>query len=1481
MGRRRRRMMMILCPSVVGVLLLVLVAIRGPGVQLSKPLELHLLARRTLLPLTNAPPTNNTTEILDPSNMVAPSISPPPRNLDFDVSPPPYVSSSVPHTKDEASSPVYFKEPPKEYAPAPATTSEGNPVKENNLSPKPVFHGEAPYTNSSVPAPSKEVSLPLPLQPPTIPPSGFPHTSDVFPPAVQAVISSAQPSAPPYESPSSSLPSSHDLSPSYAVPPSARTGNGEAPKISPPVSVPRNKVLPPPQPPIPAFFGHAPSPTPDSPHTTNNQFPPTPITPPISRNGSDVSVAPPPNESSSQISPINSSTPNAPASNASRFHGNRYGSPIASPPKEPSTSLPPPSYSHLQGPAASSASTPNFNNSAAHSIPVAAPPKESSGHSSRVNSSRITGPASSPVSTPRVNNSTTHSIPVAAPPNESTSHSPPVNSTPIKGPASSPVSTPHVNNSKTHSIPVAAPPNESTGHSPPVNSSRIKGPAYSPSSTPNFNNSATHSIPVAAPPKESSGHSSPVNSSRIKGPASSPSLSPIVDNSTSHSIPAASTPKGLSTHPHVNSSHIEGPASSPASTPNVNSSTAHSIPVAAPPKESSSHSSPVDSSHIKGPAYPPALTPNANSSSTHNIPVAAPPKESSSHSSPVNSSHIKGPAPSPVSTPQVNNSARHTNPVASPPKEPSTHSSHLNYSRTKVSSPLISPSPHEAKIPPQTIHAPLNSPNRSPSGRTLNSPAPVPVSTTHNHKGRGTPEPAHAPFQPNISESPAASPKNNRRHHPSPPHAQGPSISQAPFHSADSRQAPSSSPSINIPSTINRRPVPSPMPPPSASTREKHEAPSPEPINTLPPPPPNLDCTPLSCSDPWTNSPPGSPCACVLPIKVGLRLNVALYTFFTLVSELAQELANGVLMKQSQVRIMGANAANEQPEKTVVFIDLIPLGNKFDNTTIFLVNEKFWHKEVFINASYFGDYDVLYVIYPGLSLSPPAAPGDMSSEDGVLINGNNPKSIRPLAANVRKHREKQSGSLIVIIILSAVFALVLCVGAAWMVFLKCIVRSHPLGPTTSFAKSQGTGARALGSQPSSASASFSSSIATCAGTAKTFSLAEMERATNKFDESKIIGEGGFGRVYKGTLDDGRCVAIKVLKREDQQGSREFLAEVEMLSRLHHRNLVKLLGICTEEHMHCLIYELIPNGSVESHLHGPDRETAPLDWDARLKIALGAARALAYLHEDSNPRVIHRDFKSSNILLEHDFTPKVSDFGLARAARDEAHEHISTRVMGTFGYVAPEYAMTGHLLVKSDVYSYGVVLLELLTGRKPVDMLRPPGQENLVTWARPLLTSKESLETIIDPSLDINKYDSLAKVAAIVSMCVQPEVDQRPFMGEVVQALKLVCNEGNEHKVSESFSREDSHTPDTELRLSGCLDMEAERKLSSSNVLSTSARFTRDATGSFRRISSSGPLRTSRGAWFWDRGRNLSGRSSSEHGIEQRFQTGSEGGESIL
>ncbi|KAK8342220.1 hypothetical protein V6Z12_A08G217700 [Gossypium hirsutum] len=333
---------------------------------------------------------------------------------------------------------------------------------------------------------------------------------------------------------------------------------------------------------------------------------------------------------------------------------------------------------------------------------------------------------------------------------------------------------------------------------------------------------------------------------------------------------------------------------------------------------------------------------------------------------------------------------------------------------------------------------------------------------------------------------------------------------------------------------------------------------------------------------------------------------------------------------------------------------------------------------------------------------------------------------------------------------------------------------------------------------SSPSMSLISTMATCALPVKTFTLVELEKATSNFSSKRILGEGGFGRVYRGVMEDGSEVAVKLLTRDNQNGDREFIAEVEMLSRLHHRNLVKLVGICIEGRIRCLVYELVPNGSVESHLHGVDKNKGPLDWDARLKIALGAARGLAYLHEDSNPRVIHRDFKASNVLLEDDFTPKVSDFGLAREAT-EGSQHISTRVMGTFGYVAPEYAMTGHLLVKSDVYSFGVVLLELLTGRKPVDMSQPQGQENLVTWARPLLSSREGVEQLVDPSLaGTYNFDDMAKVAAIASMCVHPEVTHRPFMGEVVQALKLIYNDTDETG-GDCCSQKESSAPESDFK----------------------------------------------------------------------------------
>ncbi|KAL1814363.1 hypothetical protein ACET3Z_016937 [Daucus carota] len=617
---------------------------------------------------------------------------------------------------------------------------------------------------------------------------------------------------------------------------------------------------------------------------------------------------------------------------------------------------------------------------------------------------------------------------------------------------------------------------------------------------------------------------------------------------------------------------------------------------------------------------------------------------------------------------------------------------------------------------------------------------------------------------------------------------QGPSISplssaSTPISWSGLSPAPVSTP------LIQPVPMPSPAISPSSSSIEKKKTSPPSSVMALPPPPPNEECTSVTCTKPFTYTPGGSPCGCVLPVEVRLDLSVELYTFIPLVTELAKEIAFGLSLNQSQVRIIGANEAIQQQGKTTVLINLVPVKENFASTTALVIYKRFWTRQVALNASQFGSYKVIDVRYPGLPSSPPSGHSAAANIYSGLYpgDGNGRMPLKPLGIDVpRRKKAGNGGSKIAVIVISSVTAFAVCLGVLWILLLKCgwcicKPQSNPHVPIPSQRKLSGT-ARSImfGSRPGSASMSRSSNALAYKGIAKIFSSSDLMRATDNFDASRILGEGGFGLVYSGILDDQRRVAVKVLKRDDQQGGREFLAEVDMLSRLHHRNLVKLIGICTEIHCRSLVYELIPNGSVESHLHGIDKEIAPLDWCARIKIALGSARGLAYLHEDSSPRVIHRDFKSSNILLEHDFTPKVSDFGLAKSALDEGNKHISTHVMGTFGYLAPEYAMTGHLLVKSDVYSYGVVLLELLTGRKPVDLSQPPGQENLVSWVRPLLTDKEALETIIDPYLKPNmQSDSVAKVAAIASMCVQPEVSHRPFMGEVVQALKLVCNEFDE------------------------------------------------------------------------------------------------------
>ncbi|XP_031272822.1 serine/threonine-protein kinase PBS1-like [Pistacia vera] len=296
--------------------------------------------------------------------------------------------------------------------------------------------------------------------------------------------------------------------------------------------------------------------------------------------------------------------------------------------------------------------------------------------------------------------------------------------------------------------------------------------------------------------------------------------------------------------------------------------------------------------------------------------------------------------------------------------------------------------------------------------------------------------------------------------------------------------------------------------------------------------------------------------------------------------------------------------------------------------------------------------------------------------------------------------------------------------------------------------------------------------------AQTFTFRELAAATRNFRPECFIGEGGFGRVYKGRLEStGQVVAVKQLDRNGLQGNREFLVEVLMLSLLHHPNLVNLIGYCADGDQRLLVYEFMPMGSLEDHLHDlpPDKE--PLDWNTRMKIAAGAAKGLEYLHDKANPPVIYRDFKSSNILLDEGFHPKLSDFGLAKLGPVGDKSHVSTRVMGTYGYCAPEYAMTGQLTVKSDVYSFGVVFLELITGRKAIDSTRPHGEQNLVTWARPLFNDRRKFAKLADPQLQ-GRYPmrGLYQALAVASMCIQEQAATRPLIGDVVTALSYLANQ---------------------------------------------------------------------------------------------------------
>ncbi|KAL0896742.1 hypothetical protein Bca101_080703 [Brassica carinata] len=334
---------------------------------------------------------------------------------------------------------------------------------------------------------------------------------------------------------------------------------------------------------------------------------------------------------------------------------------------------------------------------------------------------------------------------------------------------------------------------------------------------------------------------------------------------------------------------------------------------------------------------------------------------------------------------------------------------------------------------------------------------------------------------------------------------------------------------------------------------------------------------------------------------------------------------------------------------------------------------------------------------------------------------------------------------------------------------------------------------------------------------KAFPLDDLKTATNNFSRSLMIGEGGFGGVFRGVIqspEDSRKkieIAVKQLSRRGLQGHKEWVTEVNVLGVVEHPNLVKLIGYCAEDDergiQRLLVYEYVPNRSVQDHLSNRFILT-PLSWSTRMKIAQDTARGLAYLHHGlefqvsfslhldhkctfnpffffisyipSSMQIIVRDFKSSNILLDENWNAKLSDFGLARMGPSDGISHVSTAVVGTIGYAAPEYIQTGHLTAKSDVWSYGIFLYELITGRRPFDRNRPRNEQNILDWIRPHLADISKFKMIIDPRLEGNYYlKSALKLAAVANRCLMVKAKSRPTMSEVSEMLERIVETSEE------------------------------------------------------------------------------------------------------
>ncbi|KAD7477409.1 hypothetical protein E3N88_00545 [Mikania micrantha] len=296
---------------------------------------------------------------------------------------------------------------------------------------------------------------------------------------------------------------------------------------------------------------------------------------------------------------------------------------------------------------------------------------------------------------------------------------------------------------------------------------------------------------------------------------------------------------------------------------------------------------------------------------------------------------------------------------------------------------------------------------------------------------------------------------------------------------------------------------------------------------------------------------------------------------------------------------------------------------------------------------------------------------------------------------------------------------------------------------------------------------------TPAGSARRFKYQELASATKNFKAEHLLGESGFGKVYKGTLADGKVVAVKQLKKPGTKANKEFIEEVIRLSDLQHPNLVKLIGYCADDDNRLLVYEYMPMGSIKDHLHDLPPGERSLDWIIRMKVAAGAAQVLEYLHEKVDPPVLCGNVRSTNVLLDKNFGPKVTDYGLVNLESSSSGSNLHKTVVGTVG-CAPESEYTGELTLKSHVYSFGVVLLELITGRKALDSSRPFGEQNLVYWAQPYFNDPKKIYKLVDPMFKgVVPEKSLNQAVEVAAMCLQDEWSVRPSISDIKGTLSFL------------------------------------------------------------------------------------------------------------